>query len=228
MMAKQLIVGDLKRALLFFFTVCISQALLFAQSNSQQNISESEYYGRWSGKIDPNMDVEELVAAKDAFYEALYTELNGQMKKTGYKDYIYWKQEWLPRLQGSTYEESLKAEFNYINQLNEAFTGASAPTNTSIEHNWTEIGPLVEPETAHTFIRGIGRIDHIEFDPANEDRMLVCSPSGGVFFIGRWRHILEHCRNGSTPSGRRFLARNCSQHKQRKHLVCSHRTWRMV
>lgn len=176
-----------------------TSTLLYAQSSNQNTISQSEHYGRWTGKLSTNTDIDELVVAKDAYYEALYEELEGQMKKTGYKDYFYWKKEWLPRLSGSSLLESLQAEYTYIDQLNQSFVGG-APPYEAVDGGWTEIGPVEVPDVGDFYnsIRGIGRIDHIEFDPDNESRMLACAPTGGVF-------LSEDAGHTWTSAGMDFL-----------------------
>lgn len=95
---------------------------------------------------------------------------------TGEKERETQLRTWQPMVwPDSSYENIIKATYlMYDNRF--------AIHNDVVEGNWRELGPVNFPEGTHKRHIGIGRVNTVIFHPRDEQKMFVCSPTGGMFY----------------------------------------------
>ncbi|MFU8844820.1 MAG: hypothetical protein ACNA7V_13535, partial [Bacteroidales bacterium] len=125
---------------------------------------------------------------KLAYYDSLMVANNGDMKGTGYTNFMRWYHFWRePVFNDGSYSNSLAAKYGkYIQMLN----GSPEQLN-SINVQWDELGPKTPPGfkfippahyATYKSIIGTGRCYFIEYDPHDSSRMFTGSPTGGLYY----------------------------------------------
>jgi hypothetical protein len=127
---------------------------------------------------------------KLAYYDSLMVANNGDMKGTGYTNFMRWHHFWRePVFNDGSYSNTLLAMHGkYSQMLND-----SPELLNTINVNWEELGPITNPDdqlwtnppisyTYYGKIKGTGRCYFIEYDPRDSTRMFTGSPTGGLFY----------------------------------------------
>jgi len=127
---------------------------------------------------------------KLAYYDSLMVANNGDMKGTGYTNFMRWYHFWRePVFNDGSYSNTLLAMHGkYSQMLND-----SPEMLNTINVNWDELGPITNPDDqlwtnppiSYTFygkIKGTGRCYFIEYDPHDSTRMFTGSPTGGLYY----------------------------------------------
>ncbi len=153
----------------------ILAATLLACSCFSTTVAQNDY--------DPQTDFFAYKAKKLAYFDSVRTAKNGNMKGTGYTQFMRWAQHWQTlAVNDGSVASSLGARYNGLQSPGYS-TGNKV--SATVSGQWTEIGPVDPPDVPQTSwgtrIQGAGRLHFIEFDDVN-GRVFCGSPASGLFY----------------------------------------------
>ncbi|MBS1645933.1 MAG: T9SS type A sorting domain-containing protein [Bacteroidetes bacterium] len=129
----------------------------------------------------------------DAYFDSLRTG-NGDAfvdnDESGYQNYQAWVHRWKDIVYPCGGDLSILRES--INRSIQTpinnYSASRTTSNSSLNSNWTEMGPTVQPIEQSSALQvgsplgGTGRIDFIVVDPNNNNHLIAGSPAGGLFY----------------------------------------------
>ncbi|WP_196892859.1 T9SS type A sorting domain-containing protein [Aureivirga marina] len=141
----------------------LSVSFLFSQENEKE----------WFELLDdPEVSFQTIQQKADAYFEFV-----GKKKGTGWKAYKRWEHYKKLRLNPTDKITSLNNTREIYKDYAERFISA----RSSVEGNWSIIGPIDLPKNGTTQSNGAGRINCIAFHPTDENTLFVGTPSGGIW-----------------------------------------------
>lgn len=123
---------------------------------------------------------------KLAYFDSLNVANDGEMKGTGYTQFMRWLYYWQEAVYNDGgFDITVTAKYEkYLSMINETDDGFS-----SINVEWNELGPIHPPDDKYSANynryyrnKGTGRCYFIEFDPQDPNKIFTGSPTGGLFY----------------------------------------------